>query len=58
MPRHMLTWSQNHQNLALSFTICGLYAMVLQWQADKYQLTPHELAQLAATLLTQPLLRR
>lgn len=56
MPRYMLGWESNFQGIALSFAVCGLLSMVIQWHQQKYLLSPDEMARLATTMLTRPLL--
>jgi len=56
MPRYMLAWEPGFQSLALSFAICGLMSMVIQWHNQNYLLSPREMTQLAVTMLTRPLL--
>ena len=56
MPRYMLSWEPDFQRLAMSFAICGLMSMVIQWHEQKFLLSPQEMTQLAVTMLTRPLL--
>lgn len=56
IPRHMLNWDSDFQEIALSFAICGLMSMVLQWNNQGFQKTPKEMTKIAITMLTQPLL--
>jgi AcrR family transcriptional regulator len=44
------------RNAALSFTICGLTAMVLQWHYDGYSLSALQMAEIASEMLTNPLI--
>ncbi len=46
---------QRMRQHVISFTICGLMTMMLQWYSDGYKETPAEMAVIAARLLTQPL---
>lgn len=39
----------------ISFTICGLMTMMLQWYTDGYKETPAEMAAIASRLITMPL---
>ena len=57
MPRRLLSWSPHYQGLALSFAICGLFSMVLQWQQNGFNISPSEMATIASTMLTQPLIQ-
>ena len=56
MPRYMLGWDTSTQQIALSFAICGLMSMVIQWHHQGFIQTADEMTKLAATLLTKPLL--
>ena len=58
MPRYMLSWEPGFQSLAMSFAICGLMSMVIQWHNQKYLLSPQEMTRLAVTMLTRPLLSK
>lgn len=55
MPMRILSWSADLQGLALSFAICGLVSMVFQWYRQGCRLSPEELTQVAAAMLTKPL---
>lgn len=57
MPRYMLNWDPGYQSIALSFAICGLLSMIIQWHHQKFPYTPQEMTQLATTMLTKPLLQ-
>ena len=56
MPRYMLSWDTNYQAIALSFAICGLMSMVIQWHHQRYLQTPQEMTRIATMMLTRPLL--
>ncbi len=56
MPRYMLSWDSGYQGIALSFAICGLMSMVIQWHNQGFLMTPDEMAKIATTMLTRPLL--
>lgn len=56
MPRYMLSWDANLQGIAMSFAICGLMSMVIQWHHQNFPLSPSEMTRLAASLLSTPLL--
>lgn len=45
------------QSHAITFSICGLMSMVTRWHRSGYTETPTEMAQIAATLLTKPLVQ-
>lgn len=56
MPRYMLSWEPGFQRLAMSFAICGLMSMVIQWHEQNFLLSPQEMTRIAVTMLTRPLL--
>ena len=56
MPDRIKRWSVNQQGLALSFALCGLMSMIIQWHHQGYLLTPSEMTRLAAAMLTRPLI--
>ncbi len=56
MPRYMLSWDANYQGIALSFAICGLMSMVIQWHHQNFIQSPEEMTRIAAQMLTRPLL--
>jgi AcrR family transcriptional regulator len=55
MPDRMKLWTAHHQELALSFAICGLMSMILQWHHQGYPISPGEMTRLATAMLTRPL---
>lgn len=56
MPRYMLSWNTNYQGIALSFAICGLMSMVIQWHHQNFAQSPEEITKIAVHMLTRPLL--
>lgn len=56
MPQYMLSWDTNYQGIAMSFAICGLMSMVIQWHNQNYAQTPDEMTKIATLMLTRPLL--
>lgn len=56
MPRYMLSWDSDFQGIAMSFAICGLMSMVIQWHHQKFAQTPEEMTKIATAMLTRPLL--
>ena len=56
MPTYLLNKDEDSQHLALTFAVCGLLAMVMQWHRDGYQKTPAQMTHLAAMMLTKPLI--
>ena len=55
MPRYLLSENPQTQHMALTFAICGLLSMVMQWQQGGYRETPEQMAQIANMMLTKPL---
>lgn len=55
MPSYLLKKDEKSQQMALTFAICGLLSMVIQWHQDGYQETPTYMAQLATMMLSHPL---
>lgn len=58
MPRYMLSWDPERQQLAMSFTISGLMSMVLRWHQRGFLQSPEEMCRIATGLLTEPLINR
>lgn len=56
MPTYLLSKDENSQHLAMTFAICGLLAMVMQWHQSGYQETPAQMAHVATMMLTKPLI--
>lgn len=56
MPGYIRKWTENIQTMAMSFAVCGLLSMVMQWHNHGYQVSPQEMARVATVMLTQPLL--
>ena len=58
MPRYQTNAEiRRIQSHAITFCICGIMSMVTRWHRSGYAESPAELAQIAATLLTRPLIR-
>lgn len=55
MPRYLLNKDASIQQLALTFAICGLLSMVIQWHQNGYQEPADKMAQIATMMLTKPL---
>ena len=58
MPRQFKTVPAQIQAFAMAFTVCGLMSVVLQWYHGGFLLTPEEMTDFAASLLTNPLINR
>lgn len=55
VPRYLLGLPQNVQGLAMTFCVCGLLSMVVQWHHGGYRESPKEMARIATIMLSQPL---
>jgi len=55
MPGYIKKWTVDVQQIAISFAVCGLLSMVMQWHQDGYAISAEEMAQTATQLLTKPL---
>ena len=55
MPGYIRKWTADVQPMAMSFAVCGLLYMVIQWHSEGYRIGPAEMARAAAVMLTQPL---
>ena len=47
--------SRRTQNHIVTFAVCGLLSMILQWHTDGFRESPRELGQVACRMLSQPL---
>ena len=56
MPNQMQTMRKDVQEAALSFAVCGLLSMVIQWHIQGYTVSPEEMTKLAKGMLTKPLI--
>ena len=56
MPGYIRSWNQELQQLALSFSVCGLLSMVIQWYQQGFRTSPEEMTKMAQVMLTQPLI--
>lgn len=56
MPRYLKGMAAEEQTLALTFAVCGLLAMVIQWHHAGYKHTPAMMARVATMMLTRPLI--
>ena len=55
MPSYLLNKDASIQQLALTFAICGLLAVVMQWHQNGYQEPAEQMAHIATMMLTKPL---
>lgn len=56
MPRMLRSLGANQRTIAMSFAVCGIMSMVIQWHHLGYEETPEQMTHLAITLLSNPLL--
>ena len=56
MPAYLLNQDEKSQHLAMTFAVCGLLAMVMQWHRDGYAESASEMAHIATMMLTRPLI--
>lgn len=57
MPGYVRAWEDTLKDVAMSFAVCGLMSMVLQWHREGYNRVPTEkMAQAAVTMLSRPLI--
>ena len=58
LPRQFKGLRPEIQSLAMSFAVCGLLSMVLQWHRQGFQISAAEMTHLAINMLTSPLVNR
>lgn len=56
MPGYLVSKDPQTQEMAMTFMICGLLSMVMQWQQNGYRETPAQMAQIAHMMLSKPLI--
>ncbi len=56
MPVRLLNLPGHVQTIAMSFVICGLLSMVIQWHQQGFAIPTKEMAAIAKAMLTQPLI--
>ncbi len=56
LPQKLKSVPQQLQEIALSFAVCGLLSMTLDWHRHGFPITPDEMTRLAINMLTNPLL--
>ena len=56
LPQKFKLIPEQEQEIALSFAVCGLMAMTLNWHAQGFFISPDEMTRLAVNMLTTPLL--
>ena len=56
MPGYAKEWEEMVQDIAMSFAVCGIMSMVIQWHNDGYQISTEKMAQTAVAMLSRPLI--
>lgn len=56
MPMFLYDEPEHFQKMAMTFVVCGLLSMVLDWHQGGYQQTPAYMAQMATQMLSHPLI--
>ena len=56
MPGYLNEWDAMIRDVAMSFAVCGLMSMVLQWHMDGYRIPTEKMTQTAVLMLSRPLI--
>lgn len=56
MPGYVREWEGAMKDVAMSFVVCGLMSMVLQWHKEGYRIPKEQMAKAAVTMLSRPLI--
>ena len=56
MPGYVRDWEDTMKDVAMSFVVCGLMSMVLQWHKEGYQIPLEQMAKSAVLMLSRPLI--
>jgi len=56
MPGYVRAWEDTLKDVAMSFVVCGLMSMVLQWHSEDYRIPEEQMAKAAVTMLSRPLI--
>ena len=56
MPGYVREWEDVLKDVAMSFAVCGLMSMVLQWHKEGYKIPVEKMAQAAVAMLSKPLI--
>ena len=56
MPNYVKRWEDTMQDIAMSFVVCGLMSMVLQWHNEGYGIPAEQMARAAVVMLSNPLI--
>lgn len=57
MPGYLRDSSPEVQQMALSFAVCGLISMVIQWYSQGFKIPATEMTKIAVSILTKPLIQ-
>lgn len=57
LPNQIKHYPEDIRGIAMAFSISGLMAMILQWHQQGFQLSAEKMIQLAAAILTKPLIQ-
>lgn len=56
MPGYVRDWEDTMKDVAMSFVVCGLMSMVLQWHKEGYRIPTEQMAKSAVLMLSRPLI--
>ena len=56
MPGYVREWEDMLKDVAMSFVVCGLMSMAIQWHNDGYSLPTEQMAKTAVAMLSRPLI--
>ena len=56
MPTYLRSKPEDIQSMVLTFAVCGLLSMVIQWHHEGYKQSPQDMAKVATWMLTRPLI--
>ena len=56
MPGYVRDWEDTLKDVAMSFVVCGLMSMVLQWHKEGYRIPTEQMAKSAVMMLSRPLI--
>ena len=56
LPKKLKAAPPQLQGIALSFAVCGLLSMTINWHRQGFPISPDEMTHLAIDMLTNPLL--
>lgn len=56
MPGYVRAWEDMMKDVAMSFVVCGLMSMVLQWHKEGYRIQTEQMAKTAVAMLSRPLI--